>query len=285
MSDGYVNPDSLVETSWLAQNLGDPRIAILDATFHLPGSGRDAFAEFQAAHVPGAQFFDIDSISDRSSALPHMLPSEDEFAARIGELGIGNDTHIIVYDTHGLMSAARAWWMFRVFGHDFVGVLNGGFAKWQAEDCLVSNQPAETQVSRFETRYHAELVADMAEIRQRLAADVGQIVDARAAERYSGEAEEIWPGRRRGHIPGSLNVPFPDLLNPADKTLLSAAEIRARFDRANVNVDRPPIMSCGSGITACVLAFGAHLIGQSDCAVYDGSWAEWGLPGPNPIEP
>ncbi len=289
MSAGYAHPEPLVETGWLAGNLDDPQLRVLDATYFLPAMKRDARAEYAGAHIPGAGFFDIDAISDRSSPLPHMLPSPQDFAAAAGALGVGNTHRVVVYDALGLMSAARVWWMFRVFGHDDVAVLDGGLPKWRSEGWPVTDAPARNARASFTARYRPELVSGIADVRDRVATGAPRLVDGRAAERFSGVAEEVWPGRRRGHIPGSHNLPYTDLIDPVRKTLLPADAIRDRFAAAGVDLDRagdrPWATSCGSGITACAVALGAFLIGRTDVAVYDGSWAEWGLPGDTPVAP
>ena len=287
MSAAYVHPEALAETGWLAEHLDDPQVRALDATYFLPAMKRNPRAEYQRAHIPGAGFFDIDAVSDRASSLPHMLPSPEAFAAAVGALGVGNGNRVVVYDGLGLMSAARAWWMFRVFGHDDVAVLNGGLPKWRGEGWPVTDARTRHAATSFTARYRPELVTGIGEIRDRVATGAPKLVDGRAAERFSGAAEEVWPGRRRGHIPGSHNLPYTDLIDPERKTLLPADAIRDRFAAAGVDLDRHGerrwSCSCGSGITACAVALGAFLIGYPDVAVYDGSWAEWGLPGDTPV--
>lgn len=289
MNDGYDNPDALVETDWLAEHLDDPTVVVLDATYFLPHMARNAREEYRAAHIPGARFFDIDAVSDKTTDLPHMLPSAEDFAAAVGALGIGNTTQAVVYDSFGLMSAARVWWTFRVFGHDKVAVLNGGMPKWKAEGRPLSDSEPQVRPANFSASLRPELVTAIGQIRQRVETEAPNIIDARAADRFSGTAAELWPGRRRGHIPGSRNLPFTDLLDPDSKTLIPAAAIRHRFADAGVDFSAgtQPVWtcSCGSGITACALALGGYLIGQTDMAIYDGSWAQWGLPGDTPVEP
>jgi thiosulfate/3-mercaptopyruvate sulfurtransferase len=281
----YANPQSLISTAALAERLGQPNLAIVDATYFLPMQGRNARAEYEQKHIPGAVFFDIDAIADKASPLPHMLPDAATFAAAVGELGIGNDSHVVVYDAHGMMSAARAWWSLRVFGHDDVAVLDGGLPKW-----LVEGRPVESGVARparrsFKARFDPSQVRDKAAIRANIRDRREQVVDARAAGRFAGSEPEVWPGRRPGHIPGSLNLPFTDLLDPQNKTFLPAEAIAERFRAAGTDLARPVVTSCGSGVTAAVLAFALHLIGHRPVALYDGSWAEWGLPGDTPVEP
>lgn len=274
----------LVSTAWLADRLGTPRLVVLDATYMLPGSGRDARAEFGQRHVPGAAFFDIDAIADASIPLPHMMPSAEQFGRQVGSLGVGDDSDVVVYDAHGLMSAARAWWMFRAFGHERVAVLDGGLPKWIAEGRPVEAGEAAPTPRTFVARAVPGLIAGMADVAAASAGGSPQILDARAAERFTGEAEEIRPGLRRGHVPGSRNLPFGSLLDPTDKTLLPPDEIARRIAAAGIDADRPVITTCGSGVTACVLALGLHLTGARQVAVYDGSWTEWGQPSDRPVE-
>ena len=281
----YANPKSLVSTAALAEQLGEPNLAIVDATYFLPAQGRNARAEYEQKHIPGAVFFDIDAIADKANPLPHMLPDPATFAAAVGALGIGNDSRVIVYDAHGMMSAARAWWSFRVFGHDDVAVLDGGLPKWVAEGRPVESGVVRPAVRSFSARFDPSQVRDKAAIRANIRDRREQVVDARAAGRFSGREPEVWPGRRPGHIPGSLNVPFTDLLDPQSKTFLPAEAIAERFRAAGTDLARPVVTSCGSGVTAAVLAFALHLIGHRPVALYDGSWAEWGLPGDTPVEP
>ena len=280
----YANPQSLVSTAALAESLGRPNLAIVDATYFLPMQGRNGRAEYEQKHIPGAVFFDIDAIADKASPLPHMLPDAATFAAAVGELGIGNDSRVIVYDAHGMMSAARAWWSFRVFGHDDVAVLDGGLPKWLAEGRPVESGVVRPARRSFSARFDPSQVRDKAAIRANIRDRREQVVDARAAGRFSGREPEVWPGRRPGHIPGSLNVPFTDLLDPQSKTFLPAEAIAERFRAAGTDLARPVVTSCGSGVTAAVLAFALHLIGHRPVALYDGSWAEWGLPGDTPVE-
>lgn len=281
----YANPDSLVSTGWLEDHLSSPDIRIVDATYYLPMQGKDARAEYDERHIPGAVFFDIDEIADSSVDLPHMLPSPEKFSARMRKLGLGDGNRIIVYDGHGMMSAARVWWELRVFGHKDVAILDGGLPKWLAEGRPLEDLPPMPRERHFTARFDHHLVRDKEQIRENLATGREQVLDARSAGRFDGTEAEIWPGRRSGHIPGSRNVPFTDLLDPAMKTFLPAEIMAERFRAAGIDMNRPVVTTCGSGITACVLAFGLHLIGHKDVAVYDGSWAEWGRPGDTPVEP
>ncbi len=268
--------NDLVSTEWLEAHLGSPDIAIVDASWHLPTANRDPKKEFLAAHIPGAQFFDIDELSDTSSSLPHMLPSPEKFSSRMKKLGIGDGKRIIAYDTVGLFSAARAWWMFKVFGHEDVAILDGGLRKWNAEGRPLEDGPAvKPQERHFTSRFRGSMVRDMKEVAAALKSGAAQVADARSATRFRGEEVEPRPGVRAGHMPGARNVHYASLLN-ADGTLKPAAEIEAVFKSAGVDLTKPVITSCGSGVTAAILTLGLTLIGARDHALYDGSWTEWG---------
>lgn len=280
----YAHPEALVSTEWLAAHLNDPRVRILDATYHLPTVKRDARAEFASAHIPGAVFFDIDGIADHSIDLPHMIPRTEDFAAAVGALGVGNADHVICYDTYGLMSAARAWWMFRIFGHGRVSVLDGGLPKWTREGRPMSDEPARPEKRNFTPRFRPELVRSKAEVLKNLDSRAEQVLDARSAGRFRGVDPEPRAGLRGGRIPGSRNLPFNLLIDTEAKTLLPAAELTTRFAAAGIDTSKPIVTSCGSGVTACALALGLHLIGADKVAIYDGSWSEWGLPGDTPVE-
>jgi len=271
--------DPVVSTAWLAERLSDPSVRILDASMHLAIAGtpkRDAKAEFVEAHIPGAVFFDIDAVADRSSALPHMLPSPDAFSAAVGALGIGSADTVVVYDSLGLYSAARVWWTFRVFGHGQVFVLDGGLPAWRAEGRPVETGPAPTPEPRpFRAAYDPSLVRDLNDVRANIDVGAEQLLDARSAGRFAGTAPEPRPGLRGGHVPGSLNLPFTDIVGP-DGRLLPASMLADRFRSAGVDLDRPVVTTCGSGVTASVLALGLFRLGRADVPVYDGSWSEWG---------
>lgn len=266
----------LVETDWLATHLSAPDVIVLDGSMHLPTSGRNARAEYDAAHIPGAIYFDIDVIADKSNPLPHMLPSTVQFASQVKAMGIGDGSRIVVYDSEGLYSAARVWWMFRTMGHDDVAVLNGGLKKWKAEGRPLEDLPPPQRTARhFTPRFRADLVRDWQDVQNLIGNDSTQIVDARAAARWAGSVVEPRAGLRSGRIPSSKNVPFQNLLN-ADGTLKPTAELRAIFKSQGVDESRPVVASCGSGVTAGVVAFALAQLGHPDTAVYDGSWTEWG---------
>jgi len=280
----YAHPEALVGTDWLAAHLSDPHVRVVDGSFKLPGVTPTARQDYDQAHIPGAVFFDIDDICEPGTSLPHMIPTPELFAQKVGALGIGEDDRVVVYDSAGLSSAGRAWWMLRMFGHHNVAVLDGGLPKWRAEgwplDAVVRNPPQR----RFTTRFDPSLVRDKRALIENLATRREQVVDARAAGRFDGTAPEPRAGMRSGHIPGSRNVPYELVTDPATRQLKSADELTRLFCDARVALDRPIVTSCGSGVTACALAFALHLIGHPGAAVYDGSWSEWGLPGDTPIE-
>ena len=278
--------DALVSTEWLAARLGAPDIRIVDASFKMPGVTPTAHEDYVQEHIPGAVFFDIDEIADTASPLPHMLPSAEKFASRMRRLGLGDGNRIVLYHAKGvgLAGAARAWWMLRVFGHRDVSILDGGLPKWQAEGRPVDDLPPTPRERHFTARLNTLLVRDQDQILANIASRREQLLDARAPARFAGEAPELWPGRRLGHIPGSLNLDHVTLVDPATGTVKSPEALAQLFEAAGIDPKRPVVTSCGSGVTACVLALGLHLSGHKDVAVYDGSWAEWGLPDGPPIE-
>ena len=273
----------LVTTDWLAARLGDPGVRVVDGSWHMPQLGRDARAEFAHAHIPGAVFLDIDAIADRSSPLPHMLPTPDEFGIAVGALGIGDGDRVVVYDTRGVVSAARVWWTFRAFGLDSVAVLDGGLPKWRSENHPVESGVPTPPTRRFTAKLRSELVRDLTAMRDNLGSRVEQVVDARSRGRFAGTEPEPRAGLRGGHIPGSVNLPYDELYQP-DGTLAPREELQRRFVAAGVDLAQPVVTSCGSGVTASVLALALYLLGRPDAAVYDGSWTEWGGRDDTPIE-
>jgi thiosulfate/3-mercaptopyruvate sulfurtransferase len=280
----YARPEALVSTEWLEAHLDDPHVRVLDSSYKQPGITPTARQDYEAGHIPGAVFFDIDDVAEPGTSLPHMIPSPERFAAKMEERGIGNDDRVIVYDTVGLSSAGRAWWMMRLFGHDNVALLDGGLPRWKAEGRPLETAAPHIPPRRFTARFRPELVRDKAALLADLGVHREQVVDARAAGRFEGTAPETWPGRRQGHIPGSRNLPFDLVTDKQTRRIRSAEELRKLFEEAGVRLDRPIVTSCGSGVTACAVAFAAHLLGHPGAAVYDGSWSEWGLPDGPPIE-
>jgi thiosulfate/3-mercaptopyruvate sulfurtransferase len=263
-----------VSTQWLADHLDDPTIVVVDASWHLPNASRNAQAEYLAGHIPGAVFFDIDGIADTTTDLPHMLPAPADFARAVGALGISEDLTIVVYDEVGLFSAPRVWWTFRTFGARHVVMLEGGGPKWRAEKRRTESGLVTRTRARFETRLDPAAAVDFSSVLSNLRSHAAQVIDARPAPRFHGEVPEPRKGLKSGHIPGSLNVPV-GLLSDNGK-LKSPDELRTIFAERGVDLDRPIITSCGSGITAVTLALALEQAGARDVSVYDGSWAEWG---------
>ena len=275
---------SLIETEELARELHAPDLVILDASWHMPAEGRNARAEYLAEHIPGALFFDIDEIADTKSHLPHMLPPPEKFSSRMRSMGIGDGSRIVVYNSAGLFSAARVWWTFRVMGVQDISVLNGGLPKWKREGHpLESGEPTARTARHFTARRNADLVRDLSDMKSLIKDRTAEIVDARAAERFAGKAPESRAGLRSGHIPGAHNLPFAKLI-AKDGTLKPAPEVERLFEEAGVDLSKPVVASCGSGITASVLALALAEIGHRRTSVYDGSWSEWGADQNLPIE-
>ena len=269
------DPKTLVSTAWLADHLKDPDLRVLDASWYMPDAGRDAKTEYTAAHIPGARFFDIDDVSDHRSELPHMVPTVEKFMSRMRKMGVGDGHQIVVYDGSGLFSAARVWWMFRLMGKTDVAVLDGGFPKWQAEGRAIEDLPPMVRDRHMTVSRQNHLVKDVTQVAS--ASKLGDyvIVDARAPERFKGEAPEPREGLRSGHIPNARNAFYKDVLNP-DGTMKSNDVVAEVFRKAGVDLAKPAILSCGSGVTAAILALAMERMGKTDHAVYDGSWSEWG---------
>jgi len=272
------DPRTLVSTEWLESHLKDPDLRILDASWYLPDMGRDGRAEYGAAHIPGARFFDIDEISDTRSDLPHMAPPVEKFMSRLRAMGVGDGHQVVVYDGIGMFSAPRVWWTFRLMGKLDVAVLDGGFAKWQAEGRPVEDMPPLVRDRHMTVQRQAHLVKDVTQVAAAAKLGDWQIADARSPGRFRGEEEEPRPGLRSGHIPNSKNVHYRTLLND-DGTMKDEAGLRAAFEAAGLDLSRPVITSCGSGVTAAILNLALERLGHRDHALYDGSWAEWGMYG------
>jgi len=267
--------DPIVSTAWLAEHLTDPNVQVVDATWYMPAEGKKGRDSFEAAHVPGAVFFDIDEIAEPDTDLPHMLPAPDAFATAAEKLGLRRDATVVVYDANGMFASARVWWTLRVMGFADVRVLDGGLAKWQADGHPVTDGPGAPAATELAAAFHPELVRDLAAVRADLESHAEQLVDARSAARFRGEAPEPRASLRGGHMPGARNVPFGEVVNP-DGTLKSTEQIRAAFEAAGVDLAKPIVTSCGSGVSASVLALALARLGRDDVAVYDGSWTEWG---------
>lgn len=281
----YVNPDALVETTWLAANLSDPKVKVLDASYHLPGTGRDAETEFENRHIPGAMLFDIEDVRDRDIALPHMLPSAEQFAAQMSTLGVSSDDMVVIYDVHGIATAPRAWWTFRAFGHKKVAVLNGGLPKWVSENRPVDDDISNPARGNFTAQAVPALLRDVNQMLANQDSREALVVDARPTGRFKGADPEPRPGLRAGRMPGAVNLPTNLLIDPTTKTFLPADAIRTVLGEAGVSdPDQPMITTCGSGVAACVVSLGLYLIGNETVPVYDGSWSEWGARDDTPVE-
>ncbi|GIT91122.1 sulfurtransferase [Jannaschia pagri] len=269
------DPATLVSTDWVATRLTSPDLRLIDASWHMPDTGRDPLVEYGEAHIPGARFIALDDVSDGRSALPHMAPPLEKFMSRMRRLGVGDGHTVVIYDTAGLFSAARLWWLFRLFGQR-AAVLDGGLPKWVAEGREVTSELPQIRDRHMTPAPQPHLMKDVTEVAQTAKLGHTQVLDARAATRFRGEVEEPRPGLRAGHIPKSRNLPFAEVLNP-DHTMKDATGLRAAFDAAGIELDKPVITSCGSGVTAAILNLALARLGHKDHALYDGSWAEWGM--------
>ena len=267
--------ESLVSTDWLANDMDASDLRIVDASKHLPEAGRDARAEYLAAHIPGAVYMNLDDLTDRAAPIENTLPRPDKFASRMQALGLGDGSRIVLYDDSAIRTSARAWFMLRMFGASNVAILDGGLGKWRAEGRELEAGDRKLRQRHYTPWLQEGQVRDKAQMLANIASDAEQVIDARGAARFSGETPEARPGLAAGHIPGSLNVPYTVLFNP-DGTFKDRASLRRIYLDAGVDLSRPVVTSCGSGVTACVVAFALHLIGKDDVALYDGSWTEWG---------
>ncbi|KEP67916.1 3-mercaptopyruvate sulfurtransferase [Thioclava dalianensis] len=270
------NPKTLVSTDWLAAHLNDPDLRVLDGSWFLPQMGRDAKATYAAKHIPGARFFDIDDISDNRSQLPHMAPPTEKFISRLRAMGVGDGHQVVIYDQLGIFSAPRVWWLFRLMGKTDVAVLDGGLPKWEAEGHPLEDMPPMVRDRHMTVQRQSGLVKDVTQVAHASKLGDFEIIDARPADRFAGLGEEPREGLRKGHIPGSRNLPFGQLLT-AEGTFKSPDAIKALFEKANVDLSKPVITTCGSGVSAATLALALELIGKTDWSLYDGSWSEWGM--------
>ena len=269
------DPKTLVSTDWLADHLKDPDMRIFDASWYLPDMKRDARSEYDAAHIPGARYFDIDDISDQRSALPHTVPPPEKFISRMRAMGVGDGHQVVVYDGAGMFSAARVWWLFRLMGKTDIAVLDGGFGKWTAEGRPVEDMPPLMRDRHITVSRQNNLIRDVTQVAAASKLGDHEIVDARSPGRFRGEEPEPRAGMRSGHIPGSKNVHYRTLLND-DGTMKSPPELKRVFEAAGVELSKPVITSCGSGVTAAILSLALERIGHRDHSLYDGSWSEWG---------
>jgi thiosulfate/3-mercaptopyruvate sulfurtransferase len=278
-----VADDPLVSTHWLADRLGDANVRVVDASFKMPGVLPLPADDFLAAHIPGAVFFDVESISDHTNPLPHMFPSAEQFARDVAALGISSDDVVVLYDSGGWVAAPRAWWMFLSFGHGNVRVLDGGLQKWRAEGRALQSGPASPKPGNFTATFDPTFIRGKAQLVDNLGSRREQVIDARARNRFEGTVAEPRPGLRAGHIPASLNLPYGELIDPATATMRPLAELRALFGREGLDLARPVVTTCGSGVSAAVLTLALYRLGLRGTAIYDGSWSEWGSPEGPPI--
>ena len=277
-------PETLVSTEWLAGHLADPGLRILDCTWHHASTNLDGRTQYRGRHIPGSVHFDIDHMADKSSPLPHMLPKPADFANRVGLLGIGNGDRVVVYDRFfGGSAAARAWWMFRVFGHDKVAMLDGSYVKWIGEKLPADMSAVRPEPQCFTAAFTPSLVRNISDMKANLLSGAEQVIDARGPGKFDGTQEDVFPFKKLGHIPDAINVPWADLVNPETGVFLPPDALRARFAAAGIDLARPIVTTCASGVTSCAVALGLYLLGHETAAVYDGSWAEWSLDADAPV--
>jgi len=282
----YVNPDALVSMDWLAAHLNAPDVRVVDGTSYLPNQGKNGLEQYNEQHIPGAVYFDINDIADKNNPLPHMLPPADKFSSKVRKLGLGDGNKIVVYDANGgYLAAARVWWMFRVFGHEDVAVLDGGLQKWIDEGREIDDLPPPPRERHFTSRVNHSLVRSVEQVIANIDTAKEQVIDARSLGRFKGVDPEPRPSTKVGHIPGSLSLPFNSFMDPKNHFVYrSGDEIQKTVEDAGIDLSKPIAASCGSGVTACVLALGLYLIGHKNAAVYDGSWSEWGEHPDTPVE-
>lgn len=274
----FANPEALVSTEWLAAHLSDPDLRILDCTWHHSSTNLDGRTQYRGRHLPGSVHFDIDHVADKSSSLPHMVPGASDFANKVGLLGVGDGDRIVVYDRlYGGSAAARVWWMFRVFGHEKVAMLDGGFGKWTKEKLPAEMAAVRPQPRSFTATFNPALVRNLSEMKANLETGAAQVIDARGPAKFDGTQEDVFPFKKLGHIPNATNIPWADFIHPDAGTLIAPDALSARLAAAGIDLQRPVVTTCASGITSCLVALALHLLGHKETAVYDGSWAEWSL--------
>ena len=282
MSASHQRP--LISTDRLADCLNDTSVRIVDASWYLPTVNRNGRSEYDNAHIPGAVYWDIDQIADEDSNLPHMMPPVDQFEIQMAGLGINNDTTVVIYDGLGLFSAARPWWMLKAFGHQNVYILDGGLPKWMAEGLPLNGDKPKILKCTYTATLDDGFIKSVGNILDNIYSKSAQILDARSQGRFNGKEAEPRPGCRSGHIPGAMNLPFDHLIDPQNKTLLPDHCLKTRYENVGIDIDKPVITSCGSGVTACILALGMYVLKKPNVSVYDGSWSEWGTQDDLPIE-
>jgi thiosulfate/3-mercaptopyruvate sulfurtransferase len=269
---------ALVSTEWVAAHISDPDLRVLDCTWHHVSTNLDGRTQYRGRHLPGSVHFDIDHIADPTSPLPHMLPTTADFAKKVGLLGVGNGDRVVVYDrTCGGAAAARVWWMFRVFGYDNVAMLDGGFGKWTKEKLPTEMTPVRPEPRTFTATFNPALVRSFDDMKANLTAGREQVIDARGPAKYDGTQEDVFPFKKLGHIPNAVNIPWGDLIDAETGVVIAQDALAARFAAAGIDLERPIVTTCASGITSCVITLGLHVLGYRNAAVYDGSWAEWSL--------